>query len=150
MYRSLLISLLALVAFAAMAQPCGGLRYQQRVFAQSFKTSNIVYGNAPSLPTTLYLGENITQNVNLTMDVYEPFGDTLQKRPLVILSFGGAFLIGSKDDEDIQSVSDSLARRGYVAACINYRLGMNVADGVSAERAIYRALQDFSAAVRYF
>lgn len=150
MIRCLFPLLLVLLASTVTAQPCGSLRYQQRVFAQSFKTSNIVYGNAPSLPTTLYLGESVTQNVNLTMDVYQPFGDTLQKRPLVILSFGGAFLIGSKDDEDIQSVSDSLARRGYVTACINYRLGMNVADAVSAERAIYRALQDFSAAVRYF
>lgn len=149
MTRLLIATLVSLCALVASAQPCGGVRYQQRVFAQSYKTSNVTYGNAPSL-TSVYLGENVTQNIDLTLDVFEPFGDTLQKRPLVIMAFGGAFLIGSKDDGDMQAVCDSLARRGYVTASINYRLGMNVADGASAERAIYRSLQDFSAAVRYF
>ncbi len=149
MTRYFIAALLSIGTLMASAQQCGGLRYQQRVFGQSYKTSNVVYGNAASLPS-VYLGENITQNINLTLDVFEPFGDTLTKRPLVILAFGGAFLIGSKDDGDMQTVCDSLARRGYVTASINYRLGMNVVDGSSAERAIYRALQDFSAAVRYF
>lgn len=149
MTRLLIATIVSLCAIAATAQTCTGVRYQQRVFLQSFKTSNVKYGNAPAL-TTVYLGENVTQNIDLTLDVFEPFGDTLQKRPLVILAFGGAFLIGSKDDGDMQAVCDSLARRGYVTASINYRLGMNVADGASAERAIYRSLQDFSAAVRYF
>jgi acetyl esterase/lipase len=148
MTRYLLAILLLGCAFFAAAQPCSNMRYQERVFGQSYVTSNVVYGNAPSL-TTVYLGENVTQNVNLTMDIFEPFGDTLAKRPLVVLAFGGAFLIGSKEDGDIQSVCDSLARRGYVTASINYRLGMNVVDGTSAERAIYRSLQDFSAAIRY-
>ncbi len=148
MTRFLLAMLLLGCAFFAAAQPCSNMRYQERVFGQSYVTSNVVYGNAPSL-TTVYLGENVTQNVNLTMDIFEPFGDTLAKRPLVVLAFGGAFLIGSKEDGDIQSVCDSLARRGYVTASINYRLGMNVVDGASAERAIYRSLQDFSAAIRY-
>lgn len=148
MSRYLLVTLLSLCVLVASAQQCGNLRYQQRVFGQSYVTSNVVYGNAPAL-TTVYLGESVTQNINLTMDIFEPFGDTLTKRPLVVLAFGGAFLIGSKDDGDIQSVCDSLARRGYVTASINYRLGMNVADGTSAERAIYRSLQDFSAAIRY-
>lgn len=149
MTRFIIAFIFSFCALLAAAQQCSSLRYQQRVFGQSFKTSNVVYGNAPSLPS-VYLGENITQNINLTLDVFEPFGDTLTKRPLVILAFGGAFLIGSKDDGDMQTVCDSLARRGYVTASINYRLGMNVVDGTSAERAIYRALQDFSAAVRYF
>jgi hypothetical protein len=148
MTRYLLTMLLLGFAFCATAQPCSNMRYQERVFGQSYRTSNVVYGNAPAL-TTVYLGENVTQNINLTMDIFEPFGDTLARRPLVVLAFGGAFLIGSKDDGDIQSVCDSLARRGYVTASINYRLGMNVVDGTSAERAIYRSLQDFSAAIRY-
>ena len=148
MTRFLLAMQLLGCAFFAAAQPCSNMRYQERVFGQSYVTSNVVYGNAPSL-TTVYLGENVTQNVNLTMDIFEPFGDTLAKRPLVVLAFGGAFLIGSKEDGDIQSVCDSLARRGYVTASINYRLGMNVVDGNSAERAIYRSMQDFSAAIRY-
>lgn len=150
MIRYVFALLLCMGTVYISAQPCGSLRYQQRVFGQSFKTSNVVFANAPSLPPTVYLGENVTQNVTLTLDVFEPFGDTLQKRPLVILAFGGAFLIGSKDDEDMQTIADSLARRGYVTASINYRLGMNVADAASAERAIYRATQDFSAAVRFF
>ncbi len=149
MTRYIITLLLSLMAMAATAQVCGGQRYQARVFALTVKTSDVVYGNAPSLPA-VYLSENITQNIDLKMDVWQPMGDTLQRRPLVILAFGGAFLIGSKEDEDMRTIADSLAHRGYVTASINYRLGMNVVNGNSAERAIYRAMQDYSAAVRYF
>ena len=148
--RRILISLLGLLLCSyTLGQSCTSKRYQERIFNSVDVTTDIIYGNAPAL-TTIYLGENVTVNIDLELDLFEPTGDTLSKRPLVILAFGGGFLIGSKEDEDIQATCDSLARLGYVTASINYRLGMNILSTSSAERAVYRGVQDFSAAVRFF
>ncbi len=97
----------------------------------------------------VYVSENVTISQNLFMDIFEPEDDTLSKRPVVIFAFGGGFLIGGKDDEDAQTYCDSMAHTGYVAVSIDYRLGMNIANPASAVRAIYRAAQDYSAAVRF-
>ncbi|MBL0019812.1 MAG: alpha/beta hydrolase [Bacteroidetes bacterium] len=83
------------------------------------------------------------------MDIYQPVGDTLARRPLMMFAFGGGFLIGAKEDEDARALCDSFARKGFVTASINYRLGMNISDANSGERAVYRAVQDWSAAIRY-
>ena len=126
---------------------CSGQRYIDSIF-DVVKTSNVVFANVQALPS-VYVNENVTVSQNLVMDIFEPADDTLSKRPLVVFAFGGGFLIGGKDDEDAQAYSDSLAHTGYVTASIQYRLGMNVSSPESAVRAIYRAAQDYSAAVRY-
>lgn len=132
------------------AQNCGGNgRYLQRVFPQVTRTANIQFATVQTLPA-VYINETQTISQNLYLDVFQPTGDTLQKRPLVILAFGGAFLIGTKDDADIQAACDSLAHLGYVTASIQYRLGLNPTNSASGERAVYRAAQDYSAAVRFF
>ncbi|MBL4577885.1 MAG: T9SS type A sorting domain-containing protein [Flavobacteriales bacterium] len=148
--QRILVSSIALVLCSqVMGQPCTSNRYQARVFDSITVTSDIIYGNAPAV-TNPYISENVTFNMDLKLDLFEPMGDTLNKRPLVILAFGGGFLLGSKEDEDIQATCDSLARLGYVTASINYRLGMSILISSSAERAVYRGVQDFSAAVRFF
>lgn len=135
---------------ASQAQICNGNgRYLQRVFPQIIHTADIQFATVQALPT-VYVNETQTVTQNLYLDVFEPAGDTLQKRPLVILAFGGAFLIGTKNDADIQAACDSLAHLGYVTASIQYRLGLNPTNAESGERAVYRAAQDYSAAVRYF
>lgn len=148
--RSIWLSILTLFAAQAVfSQVCINNRYRERVFSQVNKTANIHYATVQSLPT-VYLNETQTVTQNLYLDVWQPAGDTLQKRPLVILAFGGAFLIGTKNDADIQAACDSLAHLGYVTASIQYRLGLNPLVAASGERAVYRAAQDYSAAVRYF
>ncbi|MFT6336888.1 MAG: hypothetical protein ACJATI_003649 [Halioglobus sp.] len=84
------------------------------------------------------------------MDIFQPTGDTLSQRPLVIIAFGGGFLSGSKDHWSIRLLCQNLAKRGYVTAAIDYRLGMNIFDSDLANRAVYRGLQDGSSAVRFF
>jgi len=98
----------------------------------------------------LNVEEYNTTPVDLKMDIFHPTGDTLQKRPLVIVCFGGGFLSGSKDHWSIRLICQNLAKRGYVAAAIDYRLGMNIFDSDLANRAVYRGLQDARAAVRFF
>ncbi|MCD8528743.1 MAG: PKD domain-containing protein, partial [Chitinophagales bacterium] len=83
------------------------------------------------------------------LDVVEPVGDTLQKRPLIIHAFGGGFLIGWRTEPVIPQMAESYAKRGFVFATIDYRLGFNALDGQSAERAVYRGAQDMAAALRF-
>jgi len=131
----------------SFAQLCDNQRYRDSVFAVE-KHADIIFANVQAL-TAVYVSEDVTVSQDLFMDIFEPAGDTLSKRPLVVFAFGGGFLIGGKDDEDAQTYCDSLAHTGYVTASIQYRLGMNIASNESSVRAIYRAAQDYSAAVRY-
>ncbi len=89
-----------------------------------------------------------TQGLELTMDVYTPEHDALEKRPLVMMIHGGAFYLGTKDSPNYVKWCEHLASTGYVVASINYRLGFkpNLA---AIERSGYRALQDAHAAMRY-
>ena len=59
---------------------------------------------------------------DLAMDVYYPSLsiDQLEKRPFVLLIHGGAFQFGSK--ESIRNQCEEFAKRGYVAATMQYRL----------------------------
>lgn len=121
---------------------CNSLRYDQEVFSSVDISSNIIYGS------------NINANnasENLIMDIYQPSGDTAQFRPLIVWVHGGSFIGGTKNDQDITSLSMAFAKRGYVCASISYRLGIPVPIGeTNATKAVYRAVQDMKAAVRFF
>lgn len=120
---------------------CTSQRYQNELFPNVTRTNNVVFGNAKN-----YLGIN----QDLKMDIYEPTGDVLAYRPLVIWMFGGGFLLGSRTDADVTAWSERLAKHGYVCASADYRLGMvDINSEQSAERAAYRAGQDAASAVRY-
>ena len=148
MLRSFSFLMLGLLgANLALAQNCLPQRYLQGMF-QVDTLTDVVFGNAPAMPF-VYVAENVTVPYDLEMDIYLPAGDTLSQRPVVLFGFGGGFLIGSKEDEDVRSLCDSFARKGYVAAAINYRLGLNTVSSGSAERAVWRGVQDWSAAIRY-
>lgn len=131
------------------AQNCDSLRYKEPIFQSVVKIADIEYAQAPALDAP-FTFEGNTHNEILTLDFFEPQGDVIAKRPLIILAYGGAFFNGSKNVPDIQAACDSLARLGYTAAALNYRLGWNPVSAASSERAVYRAAQDFSACVRFF
>lgn len=122
-------------------------RYYQPVFSAVTVTSNVPYGAA-----TTYL--NATQQ--LLMDVYQPTGDTVKRRPLIIFAHQGGFIGGSKTDAYMVAVCTRLARLGYVTASIEYRLGFPLtglaqpADTPAVARASIRGMQDLRAAVRFF
>jgi acetyl esterase/lipase len=145
--QTFISAVFALISINTFAQNCTSERYLSNIF-QSSVSQNVVFGNSPAL-TAVYIAENVTVNQAMTMDIFFPVGDNLPKRPLVILAYGGGYLFGTKDDEDVWATCDSLAKKGYVTASINYRMNMNVASSSSAVRAIYRAAQDYSSAIRY-
>jgi len=124
------------------------IRFIDEIFEQIHISEDIVYGNAPDLPF-LFIIESNTNDVDLHMDIYEPLGDTMIDRPVIIFAHSGAFFIGDKTAEDMVALSETAAKRGYVAISMEYRLGLNILSGNSGERAVFRSVQDGSAIIRY-
>ncbi len=136
----LLISILVLNLSAAMAQCVGGDRYKAPIFAYD-SVMDLVYGqNVTALSST---------PIDLKLDIYLPANDTLQKRPLFFITHGGSFLFGSKADGDVVKLSREFAMRGYVCVSQDYRLGMESFNAQNASNAVWRAMQDARAAIRY-
>lgn len=120
---------------------CGSARYDTEVFSNVTTTSNVVYGSNKNWANS---------TTTLDMDIYEPASDTAVKRPLIIFAHGGSFITGTKTDPDQVTLSTRFAKRGYVTASINYRLGFFPVNNQNAQEAVFRAVQDMKAAVRFF
>jgi hypothetical protein len=86
----------------------------------------------------------------LRMDLYYPnlTIDQSSKRPFIMLFHGGGFSSGDKQSGDIKDLCIHLARRGFVCATVNYRLGYDFTE-YGQYKARYRAIQDGHAAMRY-
>lgn len=104
----------------------------------------------------LQVAENIRGNLRqsdqeLKLDLWYPASDSLLRRPLVVLIHGGGFLAGDKADKLQVSLAQHLARKGFVVASLNYRMGFVFLPGAysNLERAMYRGVQDVRAALRY-
>ena len=138
-------------------------RYQKEIFSDVEVKSDLVYGKAKGLWTTspycddpyittvskgLVKSFNDTEMLDLKLDVYYPKTDIFKNRPLVMLIHGGAFYIGSKESAAERSLATSLAKRGYLVASIDYRLGFRLTPG-DVELSAYRAVQDAHAALRF-
>lgn len=124
---------------------CDGTRYLTEVFGSYTRTNNVTYGANINLQG---------QNQSLEMDIWEPQGDTEPLRPILVMEHGGSFVGGDKGAVDITTLAEPLAKRGYVIASIEYRLGMAGfpfpgPDSVDASTAVWRAVADFKAAVRF-
>ena len=76
------------------------IRYLDEVFENVTITEDVVYGNAPDLPF-IFLFEWITIDIDLDMDIYEPEGDTLTSRPVIIFIHTGAFFSGHNELDDV-------------------------------------------------
>ncbi len=79
-------------------------RYLDPIFDEVKVTKNLSYGSYQSSK----------------LDLFEPQGDTLARRPVVVVIHGGGFTSGSK--EVVAPFAQAFAQRGYVALAINYRL----------------------------
>jgi len=145
MLNRILITIFFLLFSLTIAQE---VRYLDEVFDDVLITEDIVYGNAPDLPF-IFLFEWNTVDIDLDMDIYEPAGDTLDARPAIIFIHTGAFFSGHNELDDVVDLSIASAKRGYVSFNINYRLGLNILSSYSGERAVYRGMQDASAAIRH-
>ena len=91
----------------------------------------------------------------LYMDVYVPKVQNEQQGCLFFV-FGGGFVGGKRDDNQVQKVKDYYTDKGYVVIAIDYRLGMRGQSNYSAlialkkfEAAIYMAAEDLISALDY-
>lgn len=89
---------------------------------------------------------------SLFVDIYYPNGSTETLRPLIMWVFGGGFITGKR--EDFAAVCEACAKRGFVAATIDYRIGFNgiqilPTDSAEVLRAGFRGIQDGKSALRY-
>ncbi|MCG6190816.1 PKD domain-containing protein [Maribellus maritimus] len=161
------ISFFAFVYFNAFSQP---FRYTETIFEEVDTLKNVEYANGEWLNNpisflsayNIHDGENTTETRPLYIDIFMPKTDTITKRPAIIFSHSGAFLIGSRHNEDMVAMCDSFARKGFVTTTIDYRLGMGAVvsrvlgiivrlsvNEENAYRAAYRCIQDSRAAIRF-
>lgn len=133
-------------------------RYLTEIFSSVTVTSDVVYGNNLSVLTGTLTA------TDLKCDVYEPTGDVLTERPLIIVFHTGSYLpkfqnrspLGTKTDSAVVEMCTRFAKRGYVAVSADYRLGWNPASGTQSVRtstllnATYRGTQDARTCVRFF
>ncbi len=121
---------------------------------------NVSYGSSIN-----FNGETETH----LMDIYLPNCDDashLSRRPLIVFIHGGAFVAGDKNEANLQTMCKEFAKRGYVTASIDYRLGfisdeaahtcnfpnyscVFATDSAEWYRACYRSIQDGKGALRY-
>jgi acetyl esterase/lipase len=140
-----LIAFVSLVA-ATVPRPPGKapLRYRDVVFPNVTVTRDINYGRAP---------DNNGNQVDLKLDLYQPSGDKVARRPAIVYVHGGGFSHGDKSAG--AEFGDYFAKRGFVLASINYRLlappgcGGHVNPPPECEVAALAAQHDAQAAVRW-
>ena len=87
------------------------LRYSHPVFDSVKNTRNIHYRTAVSFNG---------KSTELFLDFSEPYGDSLETRPLIILMHGGGFIQGKR--EWMKELSQLFPLYGYSCANISYRL----------------------------
>jgi len=143
--KKIIYALLFLSSFQMTAQnhpTCDGNRYRSDVFENFTSTTGLKYGEGTTF------GGNFQE---LFLDIYEPEGDTETLRPLIILAFGGSFISGTR--EDMAFLCEAYAKRGYVAATIDYRLYdgpfFPIPSGEDMTDVVVKSISDMKAAIRY-
>ena len=74
----------AMFTFGVAQTSCNSNRYADTVFHSVNQITNVKFGTAT--PYGL-----LAQPQDLFLDIYEPAGDTLSKRPIIVFQFGGGF-----------------------------------------------------------
>lgn len=144
----LTLSLLALFQYSKAQYCTSDNRFTEVPFfitSEIDSTMDVVYGTARD-----WKGNTI----NLTANFYYPKlkVDKMAARPFIAMLHAGTFLAGDK--RMLNYDCREFAKRGFVAATLNYRLGWsrtNKYDGdtTSMHLAIYRSIQDAHAALRF-
>lgn len=133
-------ALLTGAATAVHGQKMVGQRYKDLVFPEVKVDQDLSYSPEGSAD----------KDKAYRFDLYQPDGDQLSKRPLIIWMHGGGFKFGSKNDKDVTLWSRSFAQRGYVCVSINYKLNKSFSfnyEGI--KKNCYEAIVDLHQALRY-
>lgn len=120
----------------------GPLRYRDDVFANVETTTGITFGQAQDLTGTTKV---------LKLDVYEPAGDDVTKRPAIVWVHGGSFRTGTRTSVEIVDQAKAFAKKGFVNVSIDYRLSSGGCAPFTDQciPAIQMAKNDAQAAIRF-
>jgi Secretion system C-terminal sorting domain/BD-FAE len=131
-------------------------RYLDEVFDSVVVIREMLYG----VNITVITGAPAADSLHV--DVYMPAGDTLTERPVAVVLHSGTFLppgfastIGNRHDYANVETCKRLAKRGYVAINMDYRVGWNpispeeIVRRATIIQAAYRAIQDVYSCVRF-
>ena len=133
---------LSFVITQAVALDCSNGRYIQPVFSKVDISKDIKYARKK---------QSDGMFIDLKYDIYQPHGDTVSLRPIMLLIHGGAYLkLLDHNSPDIVLMCDYFAKRGYVTVSIDYRQEPNLLGVLSEEtmvKAVSRALIDTKDAV---
>jgi para-nitrobenzyl esterase len=130
---------------AQNAQGCDGIRYLQDKFTDTTMTT-VKFGSnkTPEYPSYAAF------DVDLYMDIVQPKGDTVSKRPVIVWAFGGGFVQGAR--ADMRAFCQAYAKKGYVCVTIDYRLWSylvgGLPDSTQLTPVIIGAVHDMKAAIR--
>lgn len=145
-------------------------RYIDDVFSDYTKAANVLYDSNRSMNILFGSGypvpamnNNPIVTANLRCDIYSPAGDTITKRPVVIIVHTGSYLpvlvnaqtTGNKEDSAIVEICRRFAKKGYIAVAMNYRLGWRATTRIQAVatqdllQATYRGMQDVRNCIRF-
>jgi len=110
------------------------VRYRDRVFSRLQVEENVAFATVDGQA--------------LLLTIYTPEDDTLTDRPVMIVASGGGFQ--EQERESVEPIAQEFARRGYVAATMDYRvLGQAPLDADELAIAGVMATHDMFAAVRF-
>jgi dienelactone hydrolase len=119
--------------------PVTSERYKDELFSGVTK-STIQFDQQPD-----YQGNPVI----LYADLYQPTGDNSTSRAAIIFVHGGGFTGGTRDGGNVPYLCEELARRGYVAASIDYRVGVADTTSTAKGKAQIRAIQDLKSFIRF-
>ncbi|MGN1036349.1 MAG: glycoside hydrolase family 9 protein [Ruminococcus sp.] len=90
-------------------------------------------------------------NIDLALDLYQPFADSEESRPIIIFAHGGGMYTGSKDSEwDITvELAEDFAMKGYVCVAIDYRLNPEWEETGAFTETMKNASEDVASAVEW-
>ncbi len=100
------------IPLSIIGQLSSPARFKDLVFTDVDREKNIAYQTE--------IKDGIKKKYYL-LDLYQPNGDSVTNRPLIIWMHGGGFKLGNKRSRGIPLWSKTFAQRGYVCAAINYR-----------------------------
>ena len=133
-------ALLAGTSCAAFAQAPVERRYLNEIFETHERTGDIVFAERHN--------DSSGKLEKLTLRLFQPKGDTENKRPLVVITPGGAF--SQHEDHWMDDFGEQLARAGYVVAIHRYRLSKNIDTPDAFRVALAKAVADQKEVIQFF
>src|SRR5262245_21796472 len=100
----------------AAQDPPAGTRYIDSVFDDVDVTPDVPYRQAVNV-------DGVLQTLHL--DIYEPAGDSADRRPVILFIHGGGFTIGNNKSDTWgagPTFTKEFARKGFVVVSMQYRL----------------------------